>query len=94
MSGDSKPGPIPRVSADEIIDLFRDSNDPVLSTAEVAELIPLKRRATYNRLRSLADEGRLENKQIGGRNTVWWLAESEKPGPRTFFEKNADNSGS
>ena len=87
MSEESKPGPIPRVSENEIIDLFRDTDDPVLSTAEVTERIPLKRRATYNRLRSLADKGRLESKQIGGRNTVWWIAESEKPEPRSFFEQ-------
>lgn len=49
---------------------YRLSSDPVLSTAEVAEQVPLKRQATYNRLRSLAVEGRLESKQIGGRNTV------------------------
>jgi len=85
MADDSKPGPDPRVTDEEILSLFRESQDPVLSTAEVAEQVPLKRRATYNRLRSLADEGRLESKQIGGRNTVWWLAESEK---------NADYSGS
>jgi len=87
MSEESKPGPTPRVSDNEIIDLFRDTDDPVLSTAEVTERIPVKRRATYNRLRSLADKGRLESKQIGGRNTVWWIAESEKPGLRSFFEQ-------
>jgi hypothetical protein len=84
MGEESKPGPTPRVNEDEIIGLFRDTDDPVLSTAEVAEQIPLKRRATYNRLRSLADEGRLESKQIGGRNTVWWIAESEKLQPHSF----------
>ncbi|MFC7323090.1 hypothetical protein ACFQMF_00700 [Halorubrum rutilum] len=87
MSEDTKPGPTSRVSGDEIIKLFRDTDDPVLSTAEVAEQVPLKRRATYNRLRSLADEGRLESKQIGGRNMVWWLAESEKLQPRSFIEQ-------
>jgi hypothetical protein len=87
MSDNTKPGPTPRISDDEILAIFQDTDDPVLSTAEVTEQIPLKRRATYNRLRSLADEGRLESKQIGGRNTVWWVAESEKPGPRSFFEE-------
>jgi len=91
MSEESKPGPTPRVSDDEIIDLFRDTDDPVLSTAEVSERIPLKRRATYNRLHSLADERRLESKQIGGRNTVWWPADSEKPEPRSFFNRPTDS---
>jgi hypothetical protein len=75
MSEETKPGPTPRISDEEILAVFRDTEDPVLSTAEVTEQIPLKRRATYNRLRSLADGGRLKSKQIGGRNTVWWVAE-------------------
>jgi hypothetical protein len=75
MSEETRPGPTPRISDEEILAVFRDTEDPVLSTAEVTERIPLKRRATYNRLRSLADEGRLKSKQIGGRNTVWWVAE-------------------
>lgn len=75
MSEETKPGPTPRICDEEILAVFRDTEDPVLSTAEVTERIPLKRRATYNRLRSLTDGGRLKSKQIGGRNTVWWLVE-------------------
>lgn len=75
MNKETKPGPTPRISDEEILAVFRDSEDPVLSTGEVTERIPLKRRATYNRLQSLTDEGLLKSKQIGGRNTVWWLAE-------------------
>jgi hypothetical protein len=75
MSEEKKPGPTPRISDEEILAVFRDTEDPVLSTAEVTEQIPLKRRATYNRIRSLADEDRLKSKKIGGRNTVWWLAD-------------------
>lgn len=75
MAGDSTPGRKPRATDDEILQLFEDTSDPVLSTAEVAERLPIKRRATYKRLVSLRDDGRLHNKQIGGRNTVWWLPE-------------------
>ena len=74
MNKETKPGPTPRISDEEILAIFRDSEDPVLSTGEVTERIPLKRRATYNRLQSLTDEGQLKSKQIGGQNTVWWLA--------------------
>lgn len=61
----------------EILNLFRESQDPVLSTAEVAEHLPLARRSVYDRLVALRDEGKLTSKQIGGRNTVWWLADRE-----------------
>ena len=75
MNKETKPGPTPRISDEEILAVFRDIEYPVLSTGEVTEQIPLKRRATYNRLQSLTGEGHLKSKQIGGRNTVWWLAE-------------------
>jgi DNA-binding Lrp family transcriptional regulator len=74
MGEDSKPGPKPSVTDEEILKVFRETNDPVLSTAEVAEQIPLERRSVLNRLTSLRDEGRLESKTIGGRNSIWWLA--------------------
>jgi len=65
----------PRVTDTDLLDVFRSTTDPVLSTAEVADAVPIKRRGTLNRLRRLEEEGRLESKRIGGRNTVWWLAD-------------------
>jgi GTP-sensing pleiotropic transcriptional regulator CodY len=73
----NKGGRKPRVSDDDLLDVFRSTSDPVLSTAEVADAVPIKRRGTLNRLQSLEDAGDLESKQIGGRNTVWWLVDEE-----------------
>ncbi|KAB7512437.1 hypothetical protein DM867_13075 [Halosegnis rubeus] len=74
MTQADKGGRKPRVTDKDLLDVFHDAEDPVLSTAEVAESVPIKRRGTLNRLRGLEDAGDLESKQIGGRNTVWWLA--------------------
>ena len=63
----------PRVSDGDLLDVVRSTDDPVLSTAEVADDVPIKRRGVLNRLGDLADAGELESKQIGGRNTVWWI---------------------
>jgi len=65
----------PRVTDNEILDVLREHSDPVLSTAEVADRLPIKRRGMLNRLRHLEDEGKVHSKQIGGRNTVWWLSD-------------------
>ena len=65
----------PRVSDRDLLDVFRSTADPVLSTAEVADAAPIKRRGVLNRLRDLEEDGELESKQIGGRNTVWWLVD-------------------
>jgi hypothetical protein len=66
----------PRVTDEEILDLFRETADPVLSTAEIADALPIGRRGVLDRLHNLADEGKLGSKNIGGRNIVWWRTES------------------
>lgn len=77
----------PRVTDDDLLDVFRATSDPVLSTAEVAEQVPIKRRGVLNRLRQLEQQDTLASKQIGGRNTVWWLKndiakrDSSRPSP-------------
>lgn len=73
MADDSKPGRKPRVTDEEILQLFREADDPVLSTAEVTEQLPIKRSGTYKRLVALREEGQLTGKEIGGRNTIWWI---------------------
>ncbi|PAU79742.1 hypothetical protein CK500_16025 [Halorubrum salipaludis] len=73
MSDNSTPGRKPRVTDDELLDVVRGSDDPALSTAEITEQIPIKRSATYKRLDALREDGRLIGKEIGGRNTIWWI---------------------
>lgn len=69
----------PRVTDQEILDVLREQRDPVLSTAEVADQLPIKRRGTLNRLRRLEEDGEVVSKRIGGRNTVWWLTDQARP---------------
>ena len=78
MSDDAKPGRKPRVTDEEILQLFWETDDPVLSTDEVTEQLSIGRSATYKRLKSLREEGRLQAKTIGKKNTVYWLDEAEK----------------
>ena len=73
MGNNTTPGRKPRVTDDEILQLFRNTDDPVLSTAEAAAQLPIKRNGTYKRLSALRDDGQLTGKNIGGRNTVWWI---------------------
>lgn len=78
MSEHSKPGRKPRVTDEEILAVFQRTDDPVLSTADVADELPIKRRATLTRLQDLVENDILDRKQTGGRNTVWWLADDER----------------
>ena len=79
----------PRVTDADLLDVFRETADPVLSTAEVSDALPIKRRGTLNRLRALEAEGELDSKQIGGRNTVWWVI-----GERAERRRESDPVGS
>ena len=85
----NKGGRKPRVTDDDLLDVFRETSDPVLSTAEVADALPIKRRGTLNRLRALEAEGALDSKQIGGRNTVWWVIDE-----RAERRRESDPAGS
>lgn len=72
------PGREPTVSDDVILNVFREAEDPVLTTAEVAEQLDIERRGTYYRLQKLVDEGVLKMKKPGGTGAVWWHPESLK----------------
>ncbi|MYL16167.1 HTH domain-containing protein [Halorubrum terrestre] len=68
-----RPGPDPTVSDEQILSLFRESTDPVLTASEIADQVDLTRRNVLNRLKDLESNGHLRSKKVGGRSTVWWL---------------------
>lgn len=69
MSG---PGRKPTVSDEEILEVFSQASDPVLTTKEVADEVEISRRGAFDRLRSLADDGDLQMKKVGETGAVWW----------------------
>lgn len=77
MGEETSPGRPPGATNEEILEVFSATDDPVLSTAEVAEGLPIHRRTVYNYLESLREEGVLEKKTVGGRNSVWWIASEQ-----------------
>lgn len=69
MSG---PGRKPTIPDEDILQVFRDASDPVLTTSEVAEEIDMSRRGAYSRLDNLAEENEIKQKKIGQTGAVWW----------------------
>ncbi|EMA46611.1 hypothetical protein C448_05898 [Halococcus morrhuae DSM 1307] len=69
------PGRKPTVSDDEILEIFRNSTDPVLTAPEISDLISISRRGTLDRLKNLEEDGILQSKKVGGRRAVWWYPE-------------------
>jgi GTP-sensing pleiotropic transcriptional regulator CodY len=66
------PGRKPTVSDDDILEVFQESEDPALTTSEVADKIGLGRRGAFDRLRQLSEEGSLEMKKVGETGAIWW----------------------
>lgn len=74
--GDSGPGRGPDVTDEEILAVFRQADDPVLSTAEVESQLNIGHRGTFDRLSQLADEGTLRKKKVSNSAIVWWLEDA------------------
>jgi hypothetical protein len=60
------------VRDEDIIDVFLGSDEQFLSTAEVADELPISRRAVSNRLNELHEAEILESTSVGAGN-IWWV---------------------
>lgn len=63
----------PDVKDKEIIEVLEQASDPVLSTSEVAERLPIKPNGTQKRLKSLQSDGDISGKKAGN-SWIWWIA--------------------
>lgn len=62
------------VKDSEILQIFVETEDPVLFTGEVADQIGFSNQGTLPRLHDLADRELLDSKD-GGRSIVWWITD-------------------
>jgi len=62
----------PTVSDEEIVDILKSHEYPLLTTAEIAEELPIKPGGALPRLHDLADEGRILRKNTGERHPIVW----------------------
>lgn len=61
------------VSDEEILRHFMESEDPVLSTTEVADRLGFSNSGAWTRLDNLEDRGLIFNKKVGQTN-IWWIS--------------------
>lgn len=66
----------PDVSDEEILEILRQSTDPVLFTGEIAEELSIGTDGVRNRLQTLEEENRVQKKQRG-KVIVWWIADEK-----------------
>ena len=62
------------VSDRDICWILHDADDPVLTTKELAEHLPIGLRAAHKRLTKLTEEiGVVCSKKVGAKGRIWWL---------------------
>ncbi|MFC7225559.1 hypothetical protein ACFQKF_21085 [Halalkalicoccus sp. GCM10025322] len=50
---------------------------PVATAAELADILPIGRRAIRERLLDLEERGKVARKTVGARSVVWWLSRDD-----------------
>jgi len=62
-----------RAQSEELAQVFRQTDDPVLTAVEVADLLGISQQAAHSRLTRANERGELKRKKTGARSVVWWL---------------------
>lgn len=62
-----------QTAREELLYVFRDRDDPVLTAPEVADELGITQQAAHKRLQRAADDGDLKRKTVGARAVVWWV---------------------
>lgn len=72
------------VSTDDVLEVYRVSESPVITTRDVAELLGCSRDVARRRLRSLLEDGVMKrSKQGPGNADHWWAPGVERAVERT-----------
>lgn len=62
-----------RVSDEWILTAIKQAPGHVGTATELAETLPIGRRAVRERLLTLKERGAVDRKKVGGRAVVWWV---------------------
>jgi len=58
---------------DEIVNIIRKNDDPVVAAVEIAEEFGLSRQWAYYRLEGLVQEGRISKKKSSSNSVIYWV---------------------
>jgi uncharacterized membrane protein len=64
----------PVVTDKQILRLFTEADDPVLSAPELADELPISKTGVYKRLRDLDERGLIDSKKFG-QGKAWWITD-------------------
>jgi hypothetical protein len=79
-TGMAKPGPAPKVTPEDVLDVFAGRDDPTepLTAPEIAEELGCSRSTALDKLTTLGERGDVRSKKVGGRSRVWWIPPSDE----------------
>lgn len=69
------PGMESEVTYEKVIELFRQSDQPVLTAMEVAEEFGITQQSAHYRLSKLHEMDKVNRRDVGAKAVVWWLAD-------------------
>ncbi|WP_277552321.1 MarR family transcriptional regulator [Halobaculum limi] len=67
------PGPDPKVSDEQILQLVALAPDPIVTAGELTDQIEMTQQGVNKRLKSLVEAGYLESRKVGGAARVYWI---------------------
>lgn len=70
-----------KVTDDDLIEAIERTDSPVVTAAELANELPIGRRAIRERLLDLHEREIVDRKDVGARAVVWWLVDTEENAP-------------
>jgi predicted ArsR family transcriptional regulator len=62
-----------QISLQDVMNVLRESNSPVMTAKQVAGELECSREAARQKLEALHQEERVEKMKVGARAVVWWL---------------------
>lgn len=70
-----------KVTEQDILKVFDTAEDPFLTTAEIAEELPVSSDAVYRRLEQMREKGTIDKKKTGARSAGWWATVAPRLAP-------------
>lgn len=64
-----------RISNDEFLEVFEESEKPVLTAKLISEELPITKNSVNVRLNKLHEDGCVERMKVGANAVVWWTTE-------------------
>ena len=78
-----------KVTKQDILKVFDEADEPVLSATEIADVFDVARQTISRRLDDMEEEGLVEKKQIGARAVAWWATVAPALSPEAAARADA-----